>query len=223
MALTPLPLLRNITPRSTVLPTAVYGRRQRPWCSGYNMRVSAEGAAKLAGVNHPGESSPRTLRLRGAGAADGTGIPTYAVTLPSGVTLPQTDATDIQQAEAYLNAIVLVYAPGDRANAVVVPRFGVGASAPADNLGYGWKVKDADEIYVWSQYRTSGTLYSDVPAGYQIDLIIPPTATAGGKDDVPVVLKTWTAVAGDTARVCDFLAVGDGTNATTVACNRIFQ
>ncbi len=128
--------------------------------------------------------------------------------LPTGSDLVLPTTTPLTTALAYLDAVCLVYAPGDRNNAVLLERVATGGS---DVTRPFWRINDADTIAICYAYA-AGPLYSDVPAGWTIEIQVP---------DAADLANLWSPSAADRTVIAlrDFLA------ATTnpIRLNRIFQ
>lgn len=226
-------LLKNVTTDAvgdgTNYVAAVYGNRQRPWAAGYSARARAEAAATLYGVNHPGEGSPRVIRLQGAGAANNASPAVYTVPvaamaalIAAGGSVPVSAAFTTN---LLLNASCLLYAQKDRANAIFAKRIATGTADPAatDALAPFFKILTAGSSTVGATLEivyggvTSGSLYKDLPLGWIAELILPDMTQAQ-------TLKTFAGAGEDLFKVYDFLEVANGTAAaTTVALDRLMQ
>lgn len=199
-------LIKVLDP-AAVATRAAYSRMRRPWTPGYRAKAEAAGAAVLAGVNsyHPDDGA-HVNRLVGAGAAAGASPATYD--LPSGTELTLPTTSPLTTALAYLDAVCIIYAPDDRNNAILLERVATGGGNVARPF---WRIDDADTISICYAYA-AGPLYSDVPAGWTIEIQVPDSAD---------VANLWSpAAAGTTVvDVRDFMA------ATTAAItlNRIFH
>ena len=209
-----------------------YGRRQRPWAAGYYARARAEAANTIWGVNHPGETSPRVIRLQGAGVANNATDTTFTYTIPVAAMAALAGAGQVGipvdtafTTNLLLNAQMLIYALQDRSNAVHVKRIATGTAVPAatDALAPFFKTLIAGSATVSGTVEivfggvTSGALYKDLPQGWVADLILPDLTTVQS-------LKVFAAAGEDVIKLTDFLAVAGGTSAAqTVALNRIFQ
>lgn len=203
-------LIKVLDPAAAVT-RASYSRMRRPWTPGYRAKAEAADAAVLAGFNafHPDDGEHVNI-LQGVGAAAGATVPSYA--LPSGteLVLPETDT--LTTALAYLDAVCLIYAPGDRNNAILVERV---ATDGADVTRQFWRIDDASTISIAYAYA-AGPLYSDIPAGWCIEIQVPPAA---GAEFGPANIWSPAAAGITVVDVKDFMA------ATTAAItlNRIFK
>ena len=219
-------LLKNLTTSTvgdgTRYVAQAYGNRQRPWSAGYGARARAEGAVTLYGVNHPGETSPRVIRIQGAGAANNATPFTYTVDASAiaaltaiGASLPQDTAFTTTLA---LNAFGLMYALKNQANATLATRIAKSASVPAavDALTPWFQITGTNTVALAYGGVTSGGLYKDLPLGWEFDLILPDPSTI-------VTLKTFAAAGEDVVKLTDFVSALNTTAAQTVALNRIFQ
>ena len=199
---------------------AVYGNRQRPWAAGYSARARAEGAATLYGINHPGETSPRVVRLNGAGAAASASPFTYTIDATAiaaltaiGASLPQTTAFTTN---LLLNAAMVIYPRQGQASKTTLRRIAKSATVPTVSSAVkAWfQITGANTINL--AYSNDGaTNYLDLPLGWQADLILPDMSTV-------LTLKTFAAAGEDVFRVTDFIDVASAA-AQTVALDRIFQ
>lgn len=187
-----------------------YSRQRRPWSAGYRAKAVASAAAELKGFNSYGtEDTDHVILLRGQGRAAAATALVYD--LPAGSPALPTDGT-VVESEEYLNAVLLLYPPGERTNAIVIERIGTGVG---DVTRQFWQVDDADTISIGYAYA-AGPLYSDVPAGWIIEIQVPTTA------DI-VTLTEPAAAATTVVPVTDFMAAG-GTGATgTFVLDRIYR
>lgn len=207
-------LLRTLVPL-TAAQRLTYSHGRKPWTPGYRARAYVRtDTGKLAGFDaYAIGDTDHVELLRGTGtAADSTGK-AYDVT---GLTLP-TD-TDITDCEDYLNAVLMVYPSLERrGEAVVIERLAKDASLSGVTRPY-WQVIDANTFKVGYAYA-SGPLYSDVPAGWVIEVIVP---TAADID----VLVAGSTVAGNMSIVTvkDFMAAGvAGTDDGVITLDRVFN
>ncbi len=190
---------------------ASYSRMRRPWTAGYNARAEAMGAAVLAGFNsyHPNDADHVNV-LQGAGATAGAAVPTYD--LPSGSLLVLPTTTPLTTALAYLDAVCLIYPPGDRDNAILVERIATGGG---DVTRQFWRINDVNTIAIAYAYA-AGPLYSDVPAGWSIEIQVP---AAAGTTYGPANLWSPSAAGITVVKLTDFMAA----TTSIVRLNRIFQ
>ena len=223
------PLLKNLTTDKlgdgTNYVAAVYGNRVRPWSSGYRQRIRAEAANTVYGINHPGETSPRVIRLSGAGVANNATDTTFTYTIPAAAltaiaasyTAPVTAAFTTN---LLLNASLVIYALKDQANKQFVKRYGTGVAAPAavDALTPFFRIlAGGASLVIVTGGITAGALYKDLPTGWVAELILPDMATVQ-------TLKTFAAAGEDVAPITDFIAVAGGTSAAqTVALHRVYR
>jgi hypothetical protein len=134
-----------------------------------------------------------------------------AFTLPTGVgfTLPTT--SDITDASNYSNAFLLAYAPGDRSNAVLVPRVG---NTGANIAGPFWRVESSTTFSVVAS-GSAGT-FVGYPINTVLELVVPAST------DITVLINN-TATNPGTVRVYDFLVSGATSNTGVITLNRIFK
>lgn len=181
-------------PPKTTLP--FNSRRLRPWLPGYRAAALSTGAAKIAAVARPNDATRVT-----AFAGDGVTVdPTF--TVPSGfVALPfATGDLDEADVTTLLRAILISYAPGDKANAVPVTRINSGGTLAAGQ----WKTASTTTITI------KGTL----PANRIYELIVPDSATIYNPLSTGQVVgvtadAAWTALTAgvfNLAIVADFMA-----------------
>lgn len=187
-----------------------YSRQRRPWTPGYRAKAVSSAAAELKGFpSYGSEDTDHVIFMRGQGRAAAAVPLTYDT--PTGSPALPTNAT-IVESEEYLNAVLLVYPPGERTNAVLIERIGTGV---ADVTRPFWQVDDSNTISIGYTYA-AGPLYADVPAGWIIEIQVP----------TPADIETLTAPAAAATTVVpvtDFMAAG-GTGATgSFVLNRIFR
>lgn len=192
---------------------ASYSRMRRPWTPGYRAIARADAATKLAGFNsyHPGDNTLNTCSMTGRGAAANATPPLYTLPAAAELVLPVT--ADITDCVDYLDAVCVIYAPDDRDNAILVPRVEFGG---ADLLGMFWRVESATTFTLAYAYA-AGPLYSDIPAGWTIELQVPITAD---------ITTLWEPGAADTtiASLTDFMAAGVvGSEDGNIVLNRVFR
>jgi hypothetical protein len=184
---------------------------RRPWTPGYQAEAVSPGAGVLSGFNafHPDDQEHVNI-LQGVGA---TAIATAQVyTLPAGSELVLPVTTPLTAGLAYLDAVCMIYAPGDRNNAVLLERVATGG---ADLTRPFWRVDTATTFSICAGF-TAGPLLDDVPAGWSIEIQIPPAA---GQTDGPAVIVTLAANIPQVVAVRDFMAAATA----AVALNRIFR
>lgn len=133
------------------------------------------------------------------------------IALPSGVgfTLPTT--ADITASANYANAFLLTYAPGDRSNAVLVPRVATGG---ANIAGPFWRVETTTTFSVVAS-GSAGT-FVGYPVNTVFELVVPAAS------DI-VQLFDNAAAKSDTVRVSDFLVAGATSRTGVITLNRIFK
>jgi hypothetical protein len=190
---------------------ASYSRMRRPWTPGYSAKAVSPGAGVLTGVNsyHPNDAAHVNL-LQGVGAAAGAAVPTYDLPVGSTLVLPTT--TPLTTGLAYLDAICMIYAPGDRNNAILLERVATGG---ADITRPFWRINDANTFAIAAGYA-AGPLYDDVPAGWTIEIQVP---DAAGTTYGPSVMVTLAADLPQVVAVRDFMA----STTAAIALNRIFR
>lgn len=134
-----------------------------------------------------------------------------ALTLPTGVgfTLPTT--ADITASASYANAFLLAYAPGDRSNAVLVPRVATGG---ANIAGPFWRVETTTTFSVVAS-GSAGT-FAGYPVGTLFELIVPAAA------DIVQIFDN-AAAKNDTAKVYDLMVSGATSRTGVVTLNRVFK
>lgn len=195
---------------------ASYSRMRRPWTPGYRALARSDAAAKVAGFNsyHPGDVT-HSVEMQGAGAtASATpaayDIPAAAAALLSR-TLPTT--TPLTDAPDYLNAICLIYAPGDRDNAILLERIATGGANVARSNW--WRVEDANTFSIVQTYA-AGPLYGDVTFGWTIEIQLP-TLTD--------ITTLWEPTAADSTvlKVQDFMAAGNTAETGNVILDRVYR
>lgn len=157
---------------AAVATRAIWGRQRDQFSAGTLLRARSEGLAALVTATHPGKyDATHVAFLRGAGAAGGASA--YSYTMPA--TAPALPTTsDITTAANYANAVMLAYAPGDRENAVLVPRVATGGG----NLAAGpfWRVTNATTISTVGGGSTGA--FTDWPADYVLEIVLPTNIAA---------------------------------------------
>jgi hypothetical protein len=184
---------------------------RRPWTPGYQAKAGSPGAGVLSGFNafHPNDNTKVNI-LQGNGATAIATAPVY--TLPTGSTLVLPTTTPLTTGIAYLDAVCMIYAPGDRNNAVLLERVATGG---ADLTRPFWRVQTATTFSICAGF-SAGPLLDDVPAGWSIEIQIPPAA---GQTDGPSVIITLAAGIEQVVAVRDFMAAA----VAAVNLNRIFR
>ncbi len=131
-------------------------------------------------------------------------------TVPTGVTYSLPTTSDITDASNYANAFLLAYAPGDRSNAVLVPRVG---TTGAGITGPFWRAETATTFTVVA----SGALgaYVGYPANTVFELIVPAAA------DINVLINNATG--NGSVKVYDLLVSGATSNTGIITLNRVFR
>ena len=217
-------LLQTLTPTSAAA-AAVWGRQQRPFKAGYNMRVRAEGAQSLYGVNYPGSMATNVYRFQGNGAAANSSAP-YTYTIPSTwltanniSNLPEDATTSIATGSYYLDCLLIIYQAKSWAESVLGIRTTYGAAFPAasqNSTAVNWQVASGGTSILLS-YKTDGTNWYDLPQGWLAELIYTPQTS------LTTALVTASGASETVAQVTDFMAAGDGTHTNSMELNRIFQ
>lgn len=202
-------LIKSLDP-AVATTRASYSRMRRPWTPGYQAKAASPGAGVLSGFNafHPIDEDHVNI-LQGVGAADNAAP--FSYDLPTGTSLVLPTTTPLTTGLAYLDAVCMIYAPGDRNNAVLLERVATGG---ADVTRPFWRVTDANTFAIGAGY--TGGLYNDVPAGWAIEIQIPPAA---GQTDGPAVIVTLAADIDQVVAVRDFMAAA----VAIVNLNRIFR
>jgi hypothetical protein len=203
----PEDLLRVLDPAATRL---TYSFRRKPWTPGYRCKASAVAAATLAGINMPDiDDASKYQIVQGAGAANNASPFTYTVQAPMSVPAD----TNVTTALAYANAVVIIRPSGPaygNFQAYVAKRLAKGATftAAGSLTEPTWQQLTATTIAV--AFGASGGNYTDVPQGYDVEIIVPGT---------PAVLKTFAGAGEAVVDVTDFICADTG----VVSLNRIFH
>lgn len=209
-------LSRVLDPTLAAGPRALFSKLRKPWTQGYYASVWANGASKLVGVQRPADNdTTKRVVIQGTGSATLTNTGT-AYTMPTytGVPTLPTD-TSVVDASVYADAFLLAYAPGDRSNALLVPRIATSASLTGLS-GPFWQITSGTAFNTCASGTVAGTTLADWAAGYVLEIVVP----AAG--DISTLFSS-TGTGQAVVKLADFLVAGNTSATNTVFMERTYR